>query len=494
MPEEAQQPEPTQRRTAMQAATEAAQVAESAMNLAQSVDDSVASLSEKVTDLSMRLGERALETATVDLSGLATIESLEELRGHVSGVRSGAPTFDQLDARIADALAPLQADIQAQRGNLTSSREETGGYMGAVNRKLDDLRTRMAELEKFTPDGESMTAAAEELGGTVRRELDGILARLEELERRPTGSNAPELTWDAIAERVTNQAKIEVQKHLALIAPGGVAGASPVKPRGVQAKVLELMRSVDSIGKDRQAEKSAGGYRFRGIDEAMDTVGHAMRSIGLIGAPEIRSVEYDTNYSNNSQGRSILWTTARVVGAYVFTDPEDGSTHRIELVGEGRDNSDKATSKASSMALKYGLLHGLMIPVNGMPDGDAENPEVGRDPREDTAAEPQQARQRPPAQPPNPQPPAQQATPQERAQRAVAAFQALDRLQGQERYNRFVAMNNHARNEGLINIEVEWKGQRAPLHYFVSAVELLLFPKQQDNVPPPADEPPPWEG
>lgn len=515
MPDEAQTPEPpAQRRTAMQVATDAQSTAEAALALAQTLDEANRQMPEQlasaVEDLQVRLTDvdqrlRDLPQATEQLD-FATVARLEELDARVAAtLQPLAESQNILVDRLEDFESQLSSanavrsdghDALAQRldradAALKAATEETGGFMGAVNRKLDDLRTRVAQLEERS----GRPVADDQKPHLTQEVVDGLLARIEALESRPAGGGENVgLTWDAIAERVTNQAKVEVQKHLALIAPGGAPGAGPVRPRGVQRKVLELMRTVDSIGKDRQAEKSAGGYRFRGIDEAMDAVGHAMRSIGLIGSPQIRSVEYDTNVSNNHQGRPILWTTARVVGAYVFTDPEDGSTHPIEIVGEGRDNSDKATSKASSMALKYGLLHGLMIPVRGMPDGDAENPEVFRD-RDETAPD-QPARQQ---QAQSAQPPAQQATPQERAQRAVAAFQGLEQIQGQERYNRFVAMGNFARNEGLMDIEVDWKGQRAPLHYFVSAVEMLLFGTTSQQTPPPGDsqggyaDEPPWD-
>lgn len=462
MPDEAQ-PTPTDdkapRRTAMQVAEAAHALAESARTEADNAVGLIDSLSEKVTDLGQRLS---------DIPQLPPLPAMPELpdlsafatRGQVDALLAAFATRDQVDGRIAEALHPIQEDLgraMVVEANVQAFREEMGGYQGAVNRKIDNHAGRLTELEKLAGERESNPVAdtlaedflADQVERLVRERLDGLLARVEELERRPSPTLAPvhELTVDHVT--------------------GSLA----------QRKVLELMRRVDKIGKDRQAEKSAGGYSFRGIDEAMDAVGHAMREIGLIGSPGVRSVSYDTREATNQQGRAVLWTTARLVGTYTFTAPEDGSSHTIETVGEGRDSSDKATSKAASMALKYGLLQGLMIPVTGMPDGDAENPEVYRQ-------RPAQTAEQAPA--PN-TPPGTQADRATRAQRAVEALQKLHLIRDpQERYNRLVAIHNQLRQENLMEQPATWKGETAPMGRWVEVAQRLLAerPPAHDDVPP----------
>jgi hypothetical protein len=57
--------------------------------------------------------------------------------------------------------------------------------------------------------------------------------------------------------------------------------------------------------------------------------------------------------------------------AFVFT-AEDGSTAVVESVGEGQDSSDKAVSKAMTMALKTALGQTFAIATEDDPDGGAQ--------------------------------------------------------------------------------------------------------------------------
>ncbi len=510
MPDEAQQqtepdPQPERRRTAMQVAQDALQTAEAALNAATAAESAqdnlggeVQSLSEKVTDLQQRVQDR--ETAHAELR--------DEIMGRLSGIRpDDSPTRDQVDARIAEAL---DASVLPQ---LKAMREEWGGYSGGMTRQVDDLRRRLVKLEEVAAQvddaaADISTQALDSMRGVVRRELDNILARLEEVERRPSGgSGVPELTWDAIAERVANEAKVAVNRHLSLVAPAGTNSTVKAVP-GVHAKVLEVMRRVDRLEKDRKTE-SGPKFQYRSIDDAMDAVGHAMREVGLVYTTKVTDRQVH-HHEATSGDRRVLWTTVMLTVAYTFIDPVDGSAQTYEMTGEGRDNSDKATSKAAAMALKYGLLHALMIPVQGMPDGDAENPQVLR---EGETTNPNAVGQAAPAR--RQQVPSAEAR-QARAQAAVAALQALAQVRGQERYNRLVAIGNQIRSEGLLDVPATWKGETAPLSSWLVSAEALLrsSPTEEQaraaaehhqqhpptsEPPPPGDsqggyDEPPWEG
>lgn len=480
MPDEAQQqtepdPQPERRRTAMQVAQDALQTAEAALNAATAAEAAqdnlggeVQSLSEKVTDLHQRLS---------DLPQLPELPNLPDL--------STFATRDQVDARIGEAL---DASVLPQ---LKAMREEWGGYSGGMTRQVDDLRRRLVRLEEVAAQvddaaADISTQALDSMRGVVRRELDNILARLEEVERRPSGgSGVPELTWDAIAERVANEAKVAVNRHLSLVAPAGTNSTVKAVP-GVHAKVLEVMRRVDRLEKDRKTE-SGPKFQYRSIDDAMDAVGHAMREVGLVYTTKVTDRQVH-HHEATSGDRRVLWTTVMLTVAYTFIDPVDGSAQTYEMTGEGRDNSDKATSKAAAMALKYGLLHALMIPVQGMPDGDAENPQVLHDSK---AANPNAVGQATPPQ--RQQVPSAEAR-QARAQAAVAALQALAQVRGQERYNRLVAIGNQIRSEGLLDVPATWKGETAPLSAWLGSAEVLLRSAVEHHQQhPPTSEPPPDE-
>jgi hypothetical protein len=279
-------------------------------------------------------------------------------------------------------------------------------------------------------------------------------------------------------------------------------GTRPAPRLGAAKKVLELMRMVTFIGKEKQADLGTGGkFKFRGIDDAMDAVGHATREVGLVLSPEILKDETTQNaITKSGTGRdggkyenTVIWTTTKLTVRYTFVDPDDGSTHAIEMVGEGRDASDKSTSKAASMAFKYGLLQGLCIPVTGLDDSDAAPPQ---------RMEQERTQQSPPAQ----QQAAQSAeapSNEQRAQRGRDALEAIRnvyRVPGgaQAQYNRVVQIMNHAKAEGLLDLVLE--GSTLDQHGRAALATLQAPPPAQDYQPstgdtdhrasyePPADE------
>lgn len=153
-------------------------------------------------------------------------------------------------------------------------------------------------------------------------------------------------------------------------------------PSGVHAKMHAVMCDVTHIGKDRRVETDGPKYQYRGIDQIQAEVGHSARRHGLLILPTVtdtRHVRDEVTSEWNGKKKTILWTTAYVTVRYRFLDAATGTYEDITTAGEGRDNSDKATNKAMTMALKTALLQGLMIPVEGEEDPDATRPEVEHD-------------------------------------------------------------------------------------------------------------------
>lgn len=151
---------------------------------------------------------------------------------------------------------------------------------------------------------------------------------------------------------------------------------------GVHRKLLDLSREVERIGKEHRATHSGGNYAYRGVDDAMDAVGAAMRNVGLIGRTNVLSKEVTQNEvttwdDRKSRDKVTLWTTVRVDLDYTFTDPDDGTEYTYNMIGEGRDAGDKATGKAISVAYRDGLLKSLVVPIAGVSvDVETEHPEV----------------------------------------------------------------------------------------------------------------------
>lgn len=497
--QQADQPPATQpRRTAMQVAEQAQSAAEQALTEAGNVGALFEGLSEKFTELDQRTRDSIEESVNWgdeiaqvrrELTDRETAHA--ELRDET--MRELSLLRDDVDNRIGEALQPF--------------REEMGGYQGTVNRRLDDLRTRMGKLEDSLPlpdfgsrlaqlenlakgdvntlrsivDGDPAgTTMAEDaqhdlVADMVKAQLSQLMARLEAAEQKAAKAEAalaqgmklanpvagvdPQYVAD-LGDRVTtleglgHNVRATVEHTLA--APVG----------GVHQKVLDLMRLVDSIGKDRKTD-SGPRYSYRSIDDAMDAIGHAMREVGLVYTTEITAREVHRDEARNKEGNTLLWTTVLLTVRYTFIDPADGSMQHFEMAGEGRASDDKATSKAAAMALKYGLLHALLIPVSGaVPDADAEQPQVSRAavqpdqrPAQARAQEVQQAPRKPLV---------------ERARDAVAALQNLHRHPPADRHGILAAITNQAQHEGLLDIPVDTGDGPAPVRNYVRAAEATL--------------------
>lgn len=337
------------------------------------------------------------DTATSDQAAKPTLASATALAGQ-------ALESAQLAHQVAESLT---ASVTAKMGKAATEQLALTQAVGLMTDRLNTLTSRVGQL-----------AAAPATAG-----LDGLLARLEQIEERTKGevgdwapvikaqnerlhkygeqlgqltikledaATADEMYGgDTLAARVDEaftqiQALYEAQAVLLaglreVAAPDAVLPAGPQVPTGgntASAKVLELMRLIPNISKDRDFESKQAKFKFRGIDQAMDWTGWAMREVGLTLRTKVldRETTQDTvTKQGNSGSYDQRWTTTLLTMRYVFVDPVTEHEHEFEMVGEGRDVADKSASKAASMACKYALFQALMIPVAGLNDTDSDS-------------------------------------------------------------------------------------------------------------------------
>ncbi len=350
--------------------------------------------------------------STVELVHAGTPEVVAQVKALDTDLSALADAFNALASRV-DGLEPeayekLREDISSTLAEVRSNTvEAVGGDVAKLNREQTELDKDVQHLR--------------EEHGSYGRALDALTKRLAEVERRP------------------------------VVGSGEVVTLSDGTPRGALRKFLALMNAVDSLGKDKQASQEMGGYAFRSIDAAMDAVGHGMRQVGLIMRSEVIKREEVKTVVN---GR--VWTSVSAEMRYVFVDPEDGSEHAIEMVGEGRDLGDKATSKAVSMALKYGLLQSLCIPFNA-PESDGETtPPIEREEPRQQQERPAQHQQREAAPEPTDDTPSReelQASVDDelnaQALRAVQAIDALGQVFPPDQPTRLQAIEKRCRELGI---------------------------------------------
>lgn len=417
----------------------------------------------------------------------AALALIEDLDRKIDALGGTAPATSPdgiaaaLTAEQAAALAKVPAldqDIDAL-GKALNEVAETVGKVGEIAGKdvaayeklREDIRTTLAEVRQAAPSAGGTDEGARAAVTKLREDFAQLSARVDKPVDSDTEAPSRQDLFDSILALAGRISAVE----------GRPATETVVRfsdrAQGVLRKVLKLQNSVASLGKDKTADPKMGGYKFRSIDAAMDEVGRAMREVGLIMRTEIINSE-DKQFTANGK----LWTTVTIKARYVFVDPDDGSEHALEMVGEGRDLGDKATSKAASMAFKYALLQGLCIPF-GAPESDGETtPPIDLD--EDRRYQDEQAAQRDRARveherreaqhapantpaadehvPPSAAEPIDDRTPGEKAIAVVTALNKLNSVPLAEARTRLNRINAAVQEQGLAGMIVD--GSNLALH------------------------------
>lgn len=128
----------------------------------------------------------------------------------------------------------------------------------------------------------------------------------------------------------------------------------------------EVKREVRPVGKDGFNEQQR--YKFRGIDAVVNAAAPALDRHGVITAPHLDKVTYET--VETGQKRTPMGHV-RVEVTYTFYGPA-GDSFPVTVPGEAMDSGDKAAAKAMSVAYRIALLQALNLPTDEPdPDGDS---------------------------------------------------------------------------------------------------------------------------
>lgn len=150
---------------------------------------------------------------------------------------------------------------------------------------------------------------------------------------------------------------------------GNLLSSFPTQPKGLHAKLAEVMLEAGRIPKNGTAPAAMGGYKFVQVGDAADVIRVALASRGITMLPE--SIETDSLQLNG--GSSGKTTTITVKTAWRLTDAETGQTAVIESLGTGADNGDKFSPKAQTNAMKYALLMGFMLSTGDDPEASPDD-------------------------------------------------------------------------------------------------------------------------
>jgi hypothetical protein len=144
----------------------------------------------------------------------------------------------------------------------------------------------------------------------------------------------------------------------------------------IYKKMSEVMRDIGSVGKDQKNQ--AQGFKFRGIDQFVNSLYPALTKHGVFMAPRCVSEQHELKEVTRGSGKAGVDKHVTILMEYDFF-AEDGSKVTVgPIPAEGLDSGDKATNKALSAALKYALIQTFSVPTEDMAEADLESPEIGR--------------------------------------------------------------------------------------------------------------------
>lgn len=140
----------------------------------------------------------------------------------------------------------------------------------------------------------------------------------------------------------------------------------------VAKKILEVMKRIDGIAKDKRNEFHKYDYVS---DEAIVTaIRKAMIEVGLVAIPNQHDYKRDGDIVTLAVG-------------YTLIDVETGEGLNTTAYGEGKDSGDKAVYKAATGAEKYFFLKTFLIPTGDDPEKETAASKAKSQPKKQKANE-----------------------------------------------------------------------------------------------------------
>lgn len=126
----------------------------------------------------------------------------------------------------------------------------------------------------------------------------------------------------------------------------------------IHAAIVAAMHDIAQTGIAKMSRNRDQNYDFRGIEAAMNAMAPILIRHGIT-----ISASYSDLTVTERQSKSGGWLRfVTLKGAFRFT-AEDGSFVVNEAFGEGMDSSDKATTKAQSVAFRTALFQSFVVPT-----------------------------------------------------------------------------------------------------------------------------------
>jgi len=130
----------------------------------------------------------------------------------------------------------------------------------------------------------------------------------------------------------------------------------------IYAALLTAMSEAAENGIAKLTKNKDQGYYFRGIEAAMNEMAPILIKNKIVVVPSY--VEHVESARETKSGGTMKFV--RVKGVFKFVHAEDGSSVESICWGEGMDVSDKATTKAQSVAFRTALFTTFVVPTQAV--------------------------------------------------------------------------------------------------------------------------------
>jgi len=136
-------------------------------------------------------------------------------------------------------------------------------------------------------------------------------------------------------------------------------------PKGLHAKLAEVMAEAKRIPKNGRAPAAMGGFPFVQVGDAADFIREALGKRGVSMLPTAIRI---TGQNEHATAKGGTMTTVELITTWTLTDGETGDTATLESYGAGADTGDKYSGKAQTNSLKYALLMGWQLSTGDDPE------------------------------------------------------------------------------------------------------------------------------
>jgi hypothetical protein len=132
----------------------------------------------------------------------------------------------------------------------------------------------------------------------------------------------------------------------------------------IQTAVTAAMRDIAGKGIGKTQKNEAQGYRFRGVEQAMNELSPILVNNGITVTPTYSELVVSERVKGDPKdGKATRFVTIK--GTFEFT-AEDDSKQTSEAYGEAMDSGDKAVIKAQSVAFRTALFQKFVVPTMSM--------------------------------------------------------------------------------------------------------------------------------